>query len=387
MPFESQNAQISAILGGRVRARTRTSLPARIVGSMDVPSTGSQSEPRALDRSNEATALAGTPSADRPGVDGPGAGGPASSLGRGVMVAGLPVLLTVDDEALAVAVADLFQPMADDPGPYAVEFVFGAEAPVRPSRAPDEVYESIRLWRDGDDLFIDSGGLLLGAVTRARAQIGGAHGDGPRGLVALRRIIHHAVAHVLSLNGHLVVHGAAIARDGRAVLLLGPSGAGKSTAGYLASLDGWTLLSDDLAVVRHRDGGLDAVGVHRAVAVPPEVVATDAAQIALDPRSRRRPAVVLDARPARIAAVAIVGHAQETGTIERISGVEVARFFLGATPAAGHGDVAAEALRAAGVLGALPCFRLLLPADVNDRRTSIGSLLMQIAEIAGWPQK
>jgi hypothetical protein len=354
---------------------------------MDVPSTGSQSDSRALDRSNEATALAATPSAAAPDVDAPGADGPVSSVGRGVMVAGLPVLLTVDDEVLAVAVADLFQPMPDHPGPYAAEFVFGAEAPVGPSRAPDEVYESIRLWRDGDDLFIDSGGLLLGAVTRARAQIGGAHGDGPRGLVALRRIIHHAVAHVLSLNGHLVAHGAAIARDGKAVLLLGPSGAGKSTAGYLASLDGWTLLSDDLVVVRHRNGGLDAVGVHRAVAVPPEVVATDAAHIALDSRSRRRPAVALDARPARIAAVAIVGHAQETGTIERISGVEVARFFLGATPAAGHGGVAVDALRAAAVLGGLPCFRLWLPASATDRLAAIGPLFREIAAIANWSRR
>lgn len=385
MPFESQNAQISAILGGRVRATTRTSLPAEIVGSMDIPSTGSQTDSRALERSNEAITLGDVPvpadSDEAPG----GSASPVSPLGRGLMMAGLPVLLTVNDPVLAAGVAELFHQMPDHAGPYAAEFVVDATAPALPSRDPDEVYESIQLWRDGDDLFIDSGGLLQGAATRSRAVIGGARGDGSRGLVALRRMVHHAVAHVLSLNGELVVHGAAIARAERAVLLLGPSGAGKSTSAYLASLAGWTLLSDDLVVVRHVDDGLEAVGVHRSVAVPPEVVAADATQIALDSRGRRRPPIALDRRPVRIGAVAIVGHGGEVGAFERISGVEVARFILGATPAAGHGGVAADALRAAGVLGALPCFRLLLPAAANARIAAAGTLFNDLAAVAGWP--
>lgn len=41
------------------------------------------------------------------------------------------------------------------------------------------------------------------------------------------------------------IHAAAIARDGRAVLLAGPSGTGKSTLAYLAHAAGITVLSDD----------------------------------------------------------------------------------------------------------------------------------------------
>ncbi|MEO7454781.1 MAG: hypothetical protein ABIY52_00870 [Gemmatimonadaceae bacterium] len=46
------------------------------------------------------------------------------------------------------------------------------------------------------------------------------------------------------------VHAAAIARDGRALLLAGPSGAGKSTLACLAHLEGFRLMSDDIVWVQ-----------------------------------------------------------------------------------------------------------------------------------------
>jgi len=47
----------------------------------------------------------------------------------------------------------------------------------------------------------------------------------------------------------LVLHAAAVARDGRAVLLPGPPGAGKSTLAAALALSGWRLLSDELALL------------------------------------------------------------------------------------------------------------------------------------------
>ena len=41
------------------------------------------------------------------------------------------------------------------------------------------------------------------------------------------------------------VHAAAVARDGRALLLAGPSGAGKSTLAYACARRGWTYISDN----------------------------------------------------------------------------------------------------------------------------------------------
>lgn len=50
-----------------------------------------------------------------------------------------------------------------------------------------------------------------------------------------------------------VLHAAVVGRGGQAVLLLGPPGAGKSTLAAALVLDGWSLLSDELA-------GLDLAG-------------------------------------------------------------------------------------------------------------------------------
>lgn len=45
------------------------------------------------------------------------------------------------------------------------------------------------------------------------------------------------------------VHAAALARDGRAVLLVGPSGTGKSTLAFQAAESGWDLVGDDFVLV------------------------------------------------------------------------------------------------------------------------------------------
>jgi len=330
---------------------------------MDEPSTGNHTPSAALDRTSAAT-----------------------SSGRGLAIAGLPVRLVVADPALVVEVDRLLAPMPGHDGPYAAEIVFEAHAPAMPDRTPDEVYEPIRLWRAGDELFIDSGGLLRAFVTPSHVVVGGVMGDGVLGALLLRRIVHHVVAHVLSVSGRLVAHGAAIGRNGQGILMLGVSGSGKSSSSYLASLAGWSLLSDDLVVVARGTSGLELIGVHRAIAVPPDVIVAEAADIEHDLRDRRRPDVVLDANPHRLAAVVLVGHGGEQGTIERVTGLTVANAFIGSTPAAGNTDVAAEALRTAAALATFPCFRLLLPDTARARLDETGDLFERIAESAGIPQ-
>lgn len=64
---------------------------------------------------------------------------------------------------------------------------------------------------------------------------------------------------ILPSRGYLLLHGAAIARDGRAALLVGSSGAGKSTLALAAFQEGWVHLGDDLVALRLQDQTIHSV--------------------------------------------------------------------------------------------------------------------------------
>ncbi len=57
-------------------------------------------------------------------------------------------------------------------------------------------------------------------------------------------------------HGYLIIHAAVVEKDGRAVILPAPPGSGKSTLCAGLVMRGWRLLSDELALVRRRDGAL-----------------------------------------------------------------------------------------------------------------------------------
>ncbi|MEB3301601.1 MAG: hypothetical protein VKN56_06480 [Cyanobacteriota bacterium] len=57
------------------------------------------------------------------------------------------------------------------------------------------------------------------------------------------------VGAALIQRGLLVLHGNALAKEGRAIVCLGRSGAGKSTLAYALMQQGWQLLADDLVVI------------------------------------------------------------------------------------------------------------------------------------------
>ncbi|MBI4866411.1 MAG: hypothetical protein HY816_05625 [Candidatus Wallbacteria bacterium] len=73
------------------------------------------------------------------------------------------------------------------------------------------------------------------------------------------------VAAVLRQRGHLIIHGAAAAAQGRALLVMGDSGAGKSTTLHTLLARGYAMLSDNFTALRRRpDGALEVLpGVPR----------------------------------------------------------------------------------------------------------------------------
>ncbi|HVX40654.1 MAG TPA: hypothetical protein VHB25_13885 [Gemmatimonadaceae bacterium] len=63
-----------------------------------------------------------------------------------------------------------------------------------------------------------------------------------------------AVGALLHQRAELPLHGSAVWKDGRSVLLLGASGAGKSSLAAALCRHGWRLQSDDISVVKARNG-------------------------------------------------------------------------------------------------------------------------------------
>jgi HprK-related kinase A len=58
-------------------------------------------------------------------------------------------------------------------------------------------------------------------------------------------------------NQYVMIHAAVLERDGGALILPGVTGAGKSTLCAGLAHRGWRLLSDEFALIRPGDGGLD----------------------------------------------------------------------------------------------------------------------------------
>lgn len=73
-------------------------------------------------------------------------------------------------------------------------------------------------------------------------------------------MVEHALVHSVlgiwaGLNGFLCLHASAVAKDGRATLFVGPSGIGKSTNAWKLMQQGWSFVTDDVALVHESKEG------------------------------------------------------------------------------------------------------------------------------------
>lgn len=116
------------------------------------------------------------------------------------------------------------------------------------------------LWREGATRVLATGWLgrpvprslcrLEAALTHAALYVEGDPAESP-----LRYPLDQVITWgLLAGCGAVLVHAAAVERDGVGVLLVGRSGAGKSTLAGLCAQEGWNILNDDRAIV-FRAGG------------------------------------------------------------------------------------------------------------------------------------
>lgn len=82
---------------------------------------------------------------------------------------------------------------------------------------------------------------------------------------AYYHIIEPLMLDLLKRLGVLVWHGAAVARNGRAILLSGVSGSGKSTTVLNLLRLGYRFIADDQVLLRSRPKGIEVLGGERAV--------------------------------------------------------------------------------------------------------------------------
>jgi hypothetical protein len=74
---------------------------------------------------------------------------------------------------------------------------------------------------------------------------------------------------ILVRRGLLSFHAAALARNGRAILIMADKGAGKSSLSWALQSHGWQLLADDLARVEAVDGRWSVFAGHRQTKLTP----------------------------------------------------------------------------------------------------------------------
>jgi hypothetical protein len=82
---------------------------------------------------------------------------------------------------------------------------------------------------------------------------------------ALRSILHVW----LRARGRIFLHGAAVARHGRSVLLVGRGGSGKSTTALLCAYQGWQYLGDDYCLAS-LDGGAHIHSLYNSAKLSPD---------------------------------------------------------------------------------------------------------------------
>lgn len=172
-------------------------------------------------------------------------------------IAGWRIRLRCAPEALAQGVARRYAAFAvDDAGPpdLTLDACAGSPgpAPVSTSRTVLEA----RLRAEGPDYLLDASGICGRIVPSQRQASLQFNSADPQ--VDLEYFLRIACALLAYQGGGLLVHGAALMRDGAVSLFIGQSGSGKSTVVALSPEA--VALGDDMVILRPTSAGWTAYG-------------------------------------------------------------------------------------------------------------------------------
>jgi len=308
--------------------------------------------------------------------DGPFRGGPAwrwqareLTSGLGIDVGGVPVELRATDSRRAHAMWTLLGRLPRSDRPPEATLTFGRHAVPLPQRDPDEQHGNLLLWHGEGEVSMALG-LVSARVSDGHGTIGGYT---PNLQPLFRHTAPFMLAPLLAPHGSFILHAAAVQRGGRAVLVLGGSGSGKSTLALAALQHGWSVLSDDLVVLRGGAHGPEVCGLPNPLNVPSEVLPSDSRPSDLDDRGRTElPFEAWDRRWHPVGTVAEVwrGDAPDA-QLEPVDSKHMLAMLIASMLSRQPADVRAYT-RVALALCRLPTFRLLHSA-APERRLRAGA--------------
>ena len=293
-----------------------------------------------------------------------------------VDVAGIAVAVhTADDDHRAAVVDALAGFPATDAVPTASITVDGT-AELAPDEPPLAEERGFRLWVvNGDVTAAAPNGIVRVAGSHAALHVTRNGFDDVEGLVAI------ALAWMLAPHERYLVHGAAIARDGVGYLVLGESRAGKSTLAAGALEAGWSVLSDDLAVIAPAGDGIRLFGVHRDPAIPMELGGPVVAQGTPLNGPRQRTVLdrgVLTAGAVDLAGTIVVTHADDAaGTFAPANGRLIVPLLLKSFAPTVDGRLRSQFFSFTQQIVVLPAWELGHAADGAQRRDHVARALTQ----------
>jgi hypothetical protein len=292
-----------------------------------------------------------------------------------VDVAGVAIGVHASDDVRASAVLDALPGFPDTSADPAAWITVDGVARAHPTGAPLAEARGFRFW-------LRSGGIVATA-DRAMLEASGRgavlHLPDDRDLDVVEGLVAVALAWILAPRGRYLLHGAAIARDGRGLLVLGESRAGKSTLVAAALEASWSVLSDDQVVLAADPGRLRVFGVHRDPAVPVEL-GGPVVERGTPMRGPRQRALLdrgeLTAGGVDLAGTVVVAHSTEpAGTFATASGRRIVPLLLKSFAPTVDDALRPKFFSFTERVVALPAWELGHAADVAQRRAHVARAL------------
>ena len=178
----------------------------------------------------------------------------------------------------------------------------------------------------------------------------------------------------LAAEGHLVLHAAAVYRDGLGTIALaGAAGSGKSTLAAGLRNEGWTVVSDDGVVVDQSSEVLVAIGAYSGLRVWPDAAAaTGLSSLAVAEVAEYSAKVRVSSpavhQPAPLRAIYVIEPGADC-RVQRLSARDavIATIAHAYRAEPGDRDALAAQLDACAALGArLGTFRIVVPRDLTQ---------------------